>query len=254
MKPIYIIGHNPNTIKDVHDYLKLGANAIEPDINIISNTTNLCVNHDEGNANTISLDDYLKQLNQLLEMYPNFSLIYLDCKPTVIGMGIEILHSIRINLDPKIKVVFSVATVEEAKVMFPPIVHDLRTNEYLLIDEENDPELVANFFRTIGAIKFGYGNGDSVPLLPTDVFFPHIRESISKACELRKEQRLGFVFTWTFNSKLNQNSFLSAGVDGVIVDLNGFPCLPGLFNIQDIIRSGNVYKEADRNDELCAKL
>lgn len=249
-KPIYIIGHNPNTIDSVHEYLKYGANAIEPDINVVSKTNRLCVSHDTGNDSTISLDDYLKQLNQLTELYPNLALIYLDCKPSVIGLGKEILQSVRANLSSTIKVVVSLASIKEAQVMFPSIVSDLRDNEYLLIDEENNPEAVVAFFNSIKAARFGYGNGDSVPLVPTDLIFPHIRTSISQACAIRDNAKLGFVFTWTFNSQLNQKSFLKAGVDGVIVDLKGFPCIPGLSNVLKIIRSSSLYKLADRLDHL----
>ncbi len=253
-KPIYVIGHNPNTIEEVYKYLRLGANAIEPDINIISGTNTLCVSHDPGDANTVSLDQYMSQLNQLLVLYPNLSLLYLDCKPTVLGMGKEILQSIRSNLlvgnGVNLKIVMSVAKLQEAQQMFPSIVADLRDNEYLLIDEENDPKAVSDFFKSIGAARFGYGNGDSVPLLPTTVFFPHIEGSINQACLLRTQKDLGFVFTWTFNSTQNQDFFLKAGVDGIVVDYNGFPCVPGLSNILNLIRNSSQYRLATQSDIL----
>ena len=251
IKPIYVIGHNPNTIEDVHNYLRLGANAIEPDINLVSGTNNLCVSHDSGDANTISLDHYMAQLNQLLVLYPNLSLIYLDCKPSVLGMGKEILQSVRSNLvGANLKIVISVAKIQDAQQMFPAIVGDLKENEYLLIDEENDPMMVHEFFKSINAPRFGYGNGDSVPLLPTTIFFPHIEGSINQACMLRTQKELNFVFTWTFNSTYNQEFFLKTGVNGIIVDYNGFPCMPGLSNILNIIRNDSEYKLATKSDIL----
>ena len=235
MKPIYIIGHNPNTIEDVKNYLGGGANAIEPDINVASGSSKLCVSHEQGNENTISIDAYFSQINDLLEVYPHLSLIYLDCKPNVVGRGKEILQSVRTHLGSKLKIVLSVSSIKEAEIMFPSLVHDLQENEYLLIDEENDPVAVSQFFESIGAPRFGYANGDSVPLLPTPIFFPHIEKSIASGCWLRDEGKLSFVFTWTFNSKFNQKHYLNLGIDGIIVDLNAFPFIPGLKNIVEIL-------------------
>jgi len=236
MCPFYIIGHNPNTMDVVHNYLSRGANAIEPDINIISGTNKLCVSHDEGNESTIGIDDYFSQINNLLALYSNLSLIYLDCKTPTLNFGNEILQSVRNNLGSKLKIVLSVASITEAEIMFPPVIPTLQDNEYLLIDEENDPLAVLDFFKLIDAKRFGYGNGDSVPLLPTDIFFPHIKKSIIQACQLRDQKEFDFVFTWTFNSKFNQKRFLNTGVNGMIVDLKGFPCIPGLDNIISILK------------------
>lgn len=230
-KPIYIIGHNPNTIDDVKEYLINGANAIEPDINVVKGTNRLCISHNTGDGNTIDINDYFSQINQ----FKNLSLVYLDCKPPIVNRAEEILQYVRSNLSPNIKIVLSVASIKEAQVMFPPVALSLKNNEYLLIDEENDPVAVSKFFKSIGAPRFGYGNGDSVPLLPTTIFFPHIEKSIRTACWLRDRGELGFVFTWTFNSKINQKFYLNIGVDGMIVDLKGFPCIPGLNNIKSVI-------------------
>jgi hypothetical protein len=251
MKPIYVIGHNPNTLAEADAYLSRGANAIEPDINIISGTNQLCVSHGEGNKDTITIDDYFTGLSKL-KSHNNLALVYLDCKPAVINYGKEILEAVRRHLASDIKIVLSVASMPEAKI-FPPLVWDggsLRDNEYCLVDEENDPQAVANFFKGWGVKRFGYGNGDSVPLVPTTIFFPHVETSIRKACWMREQGDFSFVFSWTFNSTTNQNYFLKAGVDGIIVDLNGFPCVPGLSNMLGIIKSNSQYKLADRSDPL----
>lgn len=234
-KTFYIIGHNPNTIASADEYLSNGANAIEPDINIISGTDKLCVSHEEGDSNTITLENYFFQLVQL-KNFSNLTLVYLDCKPSVIHRGLDILTTVRKYLDPHVSVVLSVSSIDEAKVMFPSLVLELQANEFLLIDEENDPVAVSNFFHSIGSFRYGYGNGDSVPLIPTTIFFPHVEKSIVAACKLRDQGNLGFVFTWTFNSKHNQKFFLNAGVDGMIVDLKGFPCIPGLDNIKSLLK------------------
>ena len=236
MNEPYIIAHNPNTIDAVHNYLSRGATAIEPDINIVSGTNALCISHDEGDTNSISIENYFSQLNDLLPLYPHFSLVYLDCKPAALTMGNEILQSVRTHLGSKIKIVLSVASIKEAQTMFPSVLPSLQENEFLLIDEENDPIAVYDFFKSIGAPRFGYGNGDSVPLFPTALLFPHIKNSIKQACQLKDQGYFDFIFTWTFNSKFNQKYFLNAGVDGIIVDLEGFPCVPGLDNIKSILR------------------
>ena len=31
-RPVYVIGHNPNTLKDCRRFLEAGANGLEPDI------------------------------------------------------------------------------------------------------------------------------------------------------------------------------------------------------------------------------
>jgi hypothetical protein len=47
-RPFYIVGHNPNTIADVHAALDAGANAIEPDVNVYDDHEDqLCISHEE---------------------------------------------------------------------------------------------------------------------------------------------------------------------------------------------------------------
>ena len=48
MRPFYVIGHNTNTIANVHDVLDAGANAVEPNIQWDDDNHDLIVAHDAG--------------------------------------------------------------------------------------------------------------------------------------------------------------------------------------------------------------
>lgn len=73
--PFYVVGHNPNTIALATAALESGANAIEPDINIYSDGSGLCVSHDEGHQSAPSLETYLTDLHEISIAHPELALV-----------------------------------------------------------------------------------------------------------------------------------------------------------------------------------
>ena len=82
-RPFYIIGHNPNTIEEVQEFLELGANGLEPDI--VCSEGQFYVSHFQlpTYEGIPKLEDYLHDLKQLLitKQY-NLALIIFDMKET----------------------------------------------------------------------------------------------------------------------------------------------------------------------------
>jgi hypothetical protein len=255
-RPFYIIGHNPNTIHLARQFIEGGANAIEPDVNVFAHDeSRLCISHDVGGPDADDIETFFRALNQVASEQPHFCLVYLDCKQKVATPehARTLLDAVRRNLTvgdgDDLKVVISVPSIDDARAMFPAIAGALRSNEALMVDEENDPAVVARFFRRLQVQNHCYGNGDSVPLLPTEPFFPHVTSSIEAACKLRDS---GFgsrwVVAWTFNSRENQAAFIRFGVDGIIVDLPDAVLPNGLKNLEGLVAGSQEVRMAIRSD------
>src|SRR5262245_47741541 len=75
-RPFYVIGHNTNSTDEVKDVLALGANAIEPDVNIYSNRSRpgLCISHGEGDDAAPPIDEFLNSLALIARAYPRLAL------------------------------------------------------------------------------------------------------------------------------------------------------------------------------------
>jgi glycerophosphoryl diester phosphodiesterase len=256
VRPFYIIGHNPNDAGLARAFIEGGANAIEPDVNVYADGTGrLCISHDEGSPGASSVDAFFQALNQLASEQPHFCLVYLDCKTQVATPehATALLASVRQYLTvgdgDDLKVVISVPSLHEANVMFPAIAAGLRANEALMIDEENDPAAVARFFRRLGVTQQCYGNGDSVPLLPTEPLFPHVMSSVQSACQLR-DAGYGprWVVGWTFNTQVNQRTLVGYGADGIIVDRGDAIRPNGLENLKQVLAGSAQLRLAIRDD------
>jgi glycerophosphoryl diester phosphodiesterase len=117
-RPFYIVGHNPNTIADVHAALDAGANAIEPDVNVYDDHEDqLCISHEEGDADAPSLSQFLMDLHDVAVNRPELALVVFDCKPKVATAqrGATLLHAIRtiLTFDTNLNVIISAAHLVE---------------------------------------------------------------------------------------------------------------------------------------------
>ena len=210
-------------------YLSLGANAIEPDINVFS-SGELCVDHGPklwsgpSPDSAPSLVKYLTELRTVALDFRNLSLVYFDCKPPVAkaGHGADLLEAIRTQLigDGRdrlnLSVIISVADLSE-QLIFQNIAGDLRPGEALMIDQDNDPGAVCKLFTDLRARKQCFSNGISVEN-GESWLAPHIRSSIEQACALRASGRISLVTTWTVNDADLMSEYIKIGVDGMIVD------------------------------------
>ena len=99
MRDFYIIGHNPNTVNDAMNYLRAGANALEPDVHF----TNGDFYMGEGTTSTdLSLTAYLQGLAGQLAIAPTMvpALIMFDTKNST-GSILAMLNCIQTNYSSK---------------------------------------------------------------------------------------------------------------------------------------------------------
>jgi len=229
-RPFYVVGHNPNGIPQVLAALDAGANAIEPDINVYHDRPGeLCVaeasilDPDEGAAASApSLTQYLTELHSIAIQRPELSLVVLDCKPRTVTpeLGAALLQNIRtlLTYDTGINVVFSVSSIKEAAI-FETIKNQLGPREGVMIDQENDPIEVSDFFSGDGIENQSFGNGISVA---NSILGPNVRPSIEKACWFRATtNRLRFIYAWTVNDHDVMREYIRIGLDGIITDQPG---------------------------------
>lgn len=270
LRPFYIIGHGSNSIPLARQYLASGANALEADVNVYRSRPNqLCVDHGpkltggRGSDNAPSLVEYLTELHSLARENPDFALVYFDCKrlAATAEHGAALIKDIRTNLIGEgqdrimLDVIISVASFKEATI-FSRIVSNLRSGEAVMIDQEDDPSKVSQFFTSIGARNQCYCNGVSVVNAESWLFAPHVRSSIEEACLLRtKDKKIKFVGVWTVNDADLMREYITMGVDGVITDIappfynsgQGLAALTALVN-SDGSRLG--IRKASRTDQL----
>ena len=103
----YIIAHNPNTVADALEYMKAGANALEPDVCFSArHPDRYYVSHDHVSSNPDSHDfdfehslkNYMSQLRSVLvERKFNLALITFDYKDAPHGDINEMLKIVQDN-------------------------------------------------------------------------------------------------------------------------------------------------------------
>lgn len=220
-RPYYVVGHNPNTIAEVIAALDAGANGIEPDINVYADDAGaLCISHGEGDAAAPTLVQYLTDLRAVALARPELALVVFDCKPGAVSpaFGAEILAAVRTHLTAgtDLNVIISVAGFPYAS-MFDLIRDDLGPREGVMIDEDNDPVAVADYFAGLGVTNHGFGNGISV--LSCGLLGPNVRPSMERACALRAATaRPSFIYVWTIDCVDLESEYIAIGVDGMITD------------------------------------
>lgn len=222
-RPFYIIGHNPNTIADVNKALDEGANAIEPDVNVYDDHPDqLCISHGLGDSAAPSLEQFLKDLHTVALQRPALALVRFDCKPAVATpqLGAALITAIRtlLTFDTRLSIIISVSDLTQTAI-FDSIKIGLLAGEGLMIDEENDPIAVSDFFTGAGVANQAFGNGISVL---NSILGPNVRPSMERACEFRAEtNRTKYIDVWTVQDVDILREYLHIGVDGIITDTIG---------------------------------
>src|SRR6476620_4615422 len=81
-KPVYIIAHNPNSLKEVDEVLALGVNALEPDIHYNPATRDLCISHDMPGEDDDppTVPGFLGYIKEQVARYPDLCMLLLDIK------------------------------------------------------------------------------------------------------------------------------------------------------------------------------
>jgi hypothetical protein len=224
-RPFYVVGHNTNSIGEIEAALAVGANAVEIDVNVYEDRQDtLCVSEaggldsDEGGApGAPEVHQFLMQLRAVADSNPeNLALVIFDCKPkaATADLGRRILDLARSSLsDTGLNIILSVASLDNHGI-FDQVRDDLRDREGLMIDEENDPSAVLQFFD--GVAHPCYGNGIAAAF-QTPTLSPHVRPSIERACAIRTSfGKLKFVYTWTIGEEDDLREYIRIGANAII--------------------------------------
>lgn len=220
-RPYYVVGHNPNSIPEVIAALDAGANGIEPDINVFDDGSGrLCISHGHGGAGASTLEQFLIDLHAVAVARPQLGLVVFDCKPDAVspvnGALIRALVREHLTYDLDLSVIISISNLASIS-MFDLIHTDLGPREGLMIDEENDPGQVAQYFIDLGVTHQGFGNGISIA--SCGLLGPNVRPSMEQACATRAAHGWPrFIYVWTINCPELEREYIDIGVDGMITD------------------------------------
>jgi glycerophosphoryl diester phosphodiesterase len=266
-EPLWILGHNTNSLEEVNAALDQGANAVEIDVTAYAHDLNaLCIDHagimgdDPGHASAPAFEPFLRELREVVDRRPELCMVELDLKPpgSRPELGPVLLSAIRgiLTHGTTLSVILSVADVTTshadrptASSVFDRISGDVRAREGFMIDSDGNVDGVAEFFtRKLKVTRFGYGNGTSLPLVDESMMV--YRTPIEKACWMRAVRGVpGFVEAWTVNSLDNLQLYLRLGVNGLICDREGIE------RVRDLLRNselGKRYRLATRLDDPMA--
>lgn len=222
----YILGHNPNTLQEALDFMKAGANALEPDICYDADTPErYFVSHGTIGSNPFiaenSLVTYLKGLRSLITDPSNnfnLALIAFDIKtPTF-----DINEFVRIVFDnfsnfpvcDGVAVLITVGALSD--IAFLNAYDQTRELVAVGVDGESSPGGVEAGFRAGAQRRFAYANGSIVPAIKFGLF-----KSIMEAKGVQAAgggESFKLVYAWVLNREASLRSYLDLHFDGVIVD------------------------------------
>ena len=214
-RPVYVMGHNPNSFGKIDNDLAAGANALEPDITLAQDAVNgACPGTTDATiADLVSEDssspyrgglckadthfedllDHLKA--KASEPGSKLALILFDIKPSAAdGVHVrKILSAIRTHLTmnlPTLNVVLNVGSLSDAQTAFGAAgirPSDLGAREGVSIDGPpgHNPLDVTSFFLTAPNFSnFGYGDGSAVNASGVSTDGTYVR-NMDKAAFLR---------------------------------------------------------------------
>ena len=227
----YIIGHNPNTLEEAEDFLKAGANALEPDICFdASKPEQFFVSHGPplGNPFTAehSLVKYLTGLRKLItdpSINYNLAMITFDIKtPTFdINKFISLVFD-NFSSFPICDGVALIITVPSlTSVTFLNAYDQTKANLAIGVDDEKSAKNVEAAFKAGGQKTIIYANGNIVGNVELGLF-----KSIMAAKGLQVPgNSFRLIYTWVLHRKSAIRSYLDLHIDGIIVDLDVVPRL-----------------------------
>lgn len=228
-KNFYIIGHNPNTIEEAHEFLSNGANSIEPDICFHPDKPQKFYVHEDieqipdfiedmFRTEYISLKDYLNDLKKLLRENPqhDLKLIAFDLKPDYNYDINELYKIIRDEFSeefPRVKILTTVSTAKAKD--FLAGLKSQRPNEAVGIDEDAEPIEVNDYFKERG-MNHNFGSGSSFYSPVREKYIEHIKTAL----ELRDNGGFKMVHAWCVNDEEDMKIYLDIErpIDAILTD------------------------------------
>ena len=227
----YIIAHNPNTLKEAEDFMKAGANALEPDICFDeSKPDEFFVSHGTFGSNPFtpenSLATYLIGLRKLItdpQNNFNLALIAFDTKTP----SFDINKFIKLVVDnfssfPVCDGVAILITVGSlSNIGFLNVYDQTKENVAIGIDEEKSPAEVEAGFKAGAQKRFTYANGSIIPDIKFGLFKSMMSAKGLQAAGNGDSFKL--IYAWVLNRDSSIRSYLDLHIDGLIVDLHTVP-------------------------------
>lgn len=217
-RSFFIIGHNPNTIEEVREFLQHGANALEPDIVYAEGQFYVTHLPQLSYRDVPTLRDYLQKLKALLlaERY-NLALIIWDIKT--------------VNFDPNdfMDIVKGNFTGDPFDSITMLITH---SDDYVFLNrfnggypnigvgmDESDipPSEIETIFKNANQKNFAYADG-----IITVLNKPGVYENIQEALNCRYEnerQSFGLIYTWVLSREASCRKYLDIYIDGIMVEV-----------------------------------
>ena len=227
----YIIAHNPNTLREAEDFLKAGANALEPDICFDENKPgHFFVSHGTFGSNPFtpenSLVTYLTGLRKLItdpQNNFNLALIAFDTKTPSFDIN-KFINLVFDNFSSfpicdGVAILITVGSL--SNIGFLNAYDQTKGTVTVGIDEEKTPKDVDAGFKAGGQKRFTYANGSIIPDIKFGLF-----KSIMKAKGLQargKGDSFKLIYAWVLNRESSIRSYLDLHIDGLIVDLHTVP-------------------------------
>lgn len=237
-RKFYILGHNPNTLREAEDFLKAGANALEPDICFDAETADrFFVSHGTFGSNPLtpehSLASYLQGLKRMLTDARNgynLALIAFDIKTPAFDIN-ELVNVVFDNFSAHpvcngVAILITVGSLSD--IGFLNAYDGTRENVGVGIDEEKSAGEVEAGFKRGAQKRFTYANGSILTDIKVGLF-----DSIMTAKGLQArsgDDGFKLVYTWVLARESPIRSFLDLHIDGIIVDLNVVPHLLEILN------------------------
>ncbi len=246
----YILGHNPNTLREAEEFLRAGANALEPDICFdAARPGRFFVSHGTIGSNEFipenSLVTYLAGLRRLITDPGNdlnLALIAFDIKTPSFDIN-EFVGVVKENFSrfPVCEGVALLITVGDlSDIGFLNAYDQTGENVAVGVDGEGKPAEVEAAFRAGAQKGFAYANGSIVPGVKFGLF-----KSImaAKAAQAAADEGDGFklVYAWVINPEASVRGYLDIRVDGLIVDLHA---VEGVLRVLKEERFAPVYELA----------
>jgi hypothetical protein len=249
-RPFYLIAHHCNAPDEIGEALANGANAIECDIKYDKDSDSWKVHHGApdaypGPTPPTDISAWLAGAKKAAQDYgKQFALIIFDNKSAVDFKthGYQkFLDAVRAALPNDLNLLFSTGSYDERDDL-ELIYKQLRPNEGVAIDQDNDPRRVQDYFNQSGVSHFWYGNG--IATFGPDPF-GHTWSSLNQATGMRDQaQGIKKAYVWTLANEESIANYLSiAHVDGIMMNRTT------LREAKKIINAAWDARLADRDDQ-----
>jgi len=230
---LYIMGHNPNTLAEAEEFLRAGANALEPDICFdAARPDRFYVSHGTIGSNEFipenSLATYMQGLRRLITDPANgfnLALIAFDVKTPTFDINefvrVVVEHFSAHPVCEGVAVLITVGSTDD--IGFLNAYDQSRANFAVGVDEAKEPAAVEAGFRGAGQKRFAFANGSIVPAVKFGLFKSILAAKAVQARGGAESFRL--VYAWVINSESSLRSYLDVHVDGFIMDVEAVPTL-----------------------------